>query len=110
MTATMTVLCLEVYDRDLSVFDIDGDLMLELPVTADVEAVIAGNYNPDKGPNNEYSIPQIIKHTITHECGHAVGCPHNDARGCVMYKFSVNWERDGCFSPDSMSVIQIHNN
>jgi len=60
----------------------------------------------------------VLKHTITHELGHAVGIPHNDISDCLMSSTSSNWKRDGYFSSstdqngvfrDAKSWIFIHN-
>jgi hypothetical protein len=90
-------------NKDLSAFDIDKNGKVELPVAGKVSAI-----NPD----HEYTKKQVLKHTITHELGHAVGAAdatHNSDPSCLMYQYSNNWSRDGFFSNSAKAKIQIHN-
>jgi hypothetical protein len=59
----------------------------------------------------EYTKAQVVKHTISHEMGHAVGVPstHTEDASCLMYKYSNNWSRDGYFGPVAKGYIKIHN-
>jgi hypothetical protein len=88
------------FGEALTSFDIDDDGFVELPVTSD-PTVIDSRF--------EYSKAQVLKHTITHEIGHALGMTHNTDATCLMYEQSPNWSRDECLSLDSKRQIQIHN-
>jgi len=56
----------------------------------------------------EYTRQQVLKHTITHEMGHAVGMTHNANADCVMFQESNNWSRDGRFSDAAKAQAQFH--
>jgi hypothetical protein len=90
-------------NKDLSPFDIDKNGKVELPVASNPNSI-----NTDF----EYTKKQVLKHTITHELGHAVGAAddtHNSDASCLMYQYSNNWRRDGFFSNSAKARIQIHN-
>jgi hypothetical protein len=82
-------------------FDMDNDNMVELPVVASVDQILS---------DFEYTMPQVLKHTITHEMGHAVGMSHNQVDTALMFVDTNNWSRDHLFSDDSKAEIQIINN
>jgi hypothetical protein len=88
------------YSEALTTFDIDKDNLVELPVATD-PANINILY--------EYAKVQVLKHTITHEMGHAMGMDHNADSTCVMYEYSNNWSRDDHLSDTAKAQIQIHN-
>jgi hypothetical protein len=88
------------FSEALTSFDIDDDEFVELPVASDPTLI---------DPRFEYSKAQVLRHTITHEIGHALGMTHNTDAACLMYKESPNWSRDECLSLDSKRQIQIHN-
>jgi hypothetical protein len=88
------------FSEALTAFDSDDDGFVELPVASD-PMLIDSRF--------EYSKAQVLKHTITHEIGHALGMTHNTDATCLMFKDSPNWSRDGCLSLDSKQQIQIHN-
>lgn len=88
------------YAGDLTVFDIDNDGFVELPLADDPQNI---------DPEFEYTKLQVLKHTITHECGHAVGMSHTSVPQCVMYEYSIDWSRDGIFSDSAIAVMRIHN-
>ena len=91
------------YTQNLSPFDINYNGLVELPVAGN-PASVDSRY--------EYTKKQVLKHTITHEMGHGVGAAdqnHNDDSGCLMYKYSNNWSRDGKFGSVAKGKIQIHN-
>ena len=91
------------YTQNLSPFDINSNGLIELPVASNPSSVLS---------RYEYTKKQILKHTITHEMGHAVGAAdqyHNDDSDCLMYKYSNNWSRDDKFGSVAKGKIQIHN-
>lgn len=90
------------FHQKLTVFDIDNDGRVELPLTTNPASI---------DPSSEYTKAQVLKHTVTHEVGHAIGAAKDhdvDAR-CVMYKYSKDWSRDDCFSALALGQLQIHN-
>ena len=60
--------------------------------------------------SGEYSKAQVLKHTITHELGHAVGMLHSPDNTCVMYEYSIDWKRDGKFSTEALNQMSVHSN
>jgi hypothetical protein len=88
------------YNQQLTAFDINNNGMVELPVASDPNNI---------DPTYEYTKAQALKHTITHEMGHAVGMSHNSDSTCVMYMYSNNWSRDGKFSNTAIGQMRIHN-
>jgi hypothetical protein len=89
-----------IYNQQLTAFDINNNGMVELPVASDPNSI---------NTNYEYTKAQALKHTITHEMGHAVGMGHNSDSTCVMYQYSNNWSRDGKFSSYAVGQMKIHN-
>jgi predicted Zn-dependent protease len=75
---------------------------VELPVVSELAQIT-------QGQTTEYTRPQVLKHTITHELGHAIGMDHNKVRACLMYEYSTNWSRDTAFSEAARRQIMIHN-
>ena len=93
------------WSEDLSPFDIDADGKVELP--RDNEVPVPAD--------DEYTKEQVVRHTITHEMGHACGingpwASHCNDPTCLMYQFSNNWKRDGHFCNDCRDQLRIHNN
>jgi predicted Zn-dependent protease len=88
------------YNQQITAFDINNNGLVELPFTSDPNNI---------DTNYEYTKPQVLKHTITHEMGHAVGMGHNSDSTCVMYEYSNNWSRDGKFSSYAIGQMSIHN-
>ena len=88
------------YNQQLTAFDINNNALVELPMASDPNNI---------DTNYEYTRAQVLKHTITHEMGHAVGMSHNSDSTCVMYMYSNNWSRDGRFSNTAVGQIRIHN-
>jgi hypothetical protein len=96
------------YTHHHTALDVDHDGRVELPVINDPNdpsTDATGNTYP-----NEYTRAQVLKHTITHELGHAVGMSHNSCSTCLMYEWSTNWSRDDNFSGDEQSQSSYHNN
>jgi hypothetical protein len=86
--------------QTLTSFDVDNDGLVELPAVSEAAQI---------DPRFEYTKAQVLKHTISHELGHALGMTHNTDAACLMFKDSPNWSRDGCLSLDSKAQMQIHN-
>jgi hypothetical protein len=89
-----------VYDQQLTTFDIDNDGYVELPV----ETIV-----PVTGI--EYTRNQVLKHTITHEIGHAIGMHHSTTGSDLMYEWTTSWDKDGDsggFSDDALAEVKIH--
>jgi hypothetical protein len=78
----------------LNIKDASGQPMVELPVGTSTK---------------RYTKAQVLKHTITHELGHAVGINHNYDSTCLMYIYSNDWGRDGKFSNYAIGQIRVHN-
>jgi len=91
----------EIVNEDqLSPFDIDNDGLVENPL---------GPFDP-YNPGNEYTKAHVLKHTITHEMGHALsGFGHVPDRNCVMSEFTETWDRDGYLCDYYRSLLRIHN-
>ncbi|MGD8500282.1 MAG: hypothetical protein PVJ86_06525 [Phycisphaerales bacterium] len=93
------------WSQDLSPHDIDNDGLVELPRKAQVPV-----------STDEYTKAQVVRHTVTHEMGHATGISgpypggHCNESTCLMYQYSNNWNRDGHFCDDCRGMIRVHNN
>jgi hypothetical protein len=89
------------FNRDLSTFDVDINGDVELPIVSDFKSI-------DR--DFEYKEKHVLKHTITHEMGHAVGVltSHTADSSCLMYKYSNTWSRDWQFGTTAKGYIQIH--
>ena len=85
--------------QQLTAFDINNNGRVELPL---VTTIVAGT-------TPEYTRAQVLKHTITHEVGHAIGINHTQDATCVMYQYSNDWKRDGTLSSVAQGQVKIHN-
>jgi hypothetical protein len=90
------------YGNQQTAMDVDRDWKVELPLVNDPSGPAADTYE------DEYSRAQVLKHTITHEMGHAVGMNHNACSTCLMYEWSNNWSRDRNFSAAEQGEMYIH--
>jgi hypothetical protein len=89
----------------LSPFDINNDGYVELPLASDPYTVNQFDQN-----GHPYTKRRVLKHTITHEIGHALaGAYHSNDPECVMYKYSNNWKRDHNLSDYYKSLLRVHN-
>jgi hypothetical protein len=92
----------------LSPFDIDNDGRVELPSATDPNADNAGKQTDQYGEG--YDKARVLKHTITHELGHAIAVPsHSKDPECLMFEYSNNWRRDDRMSDYYRSLLRIHN-
>jgi hypothetical protein len=88
------------FAQQLTVFDVNNNGRVELPTVTNATQVTI-----------EYTKEQVIKHTITHEIGHAVGMTgsHCACPGTLHDQYSTDWQRDGNLSAFSRGEIKIHN-
>jgi alpha-tubulin suppressor-like RCC1 family protein len=99
-----------VCNYQLNTFDIDWDGMIEHAVQGDPDNIPVGVENTKA---------QSLKHTLSHEVGHAIGIGYGMANQghttdgtCLMNEPSNNWRRDDHFSTIDRNVkseIYIHN-
>jgi hypothetical protein len=87
-------------NQELTTFDVNKNDLVELPVVGSAGDIV---------PSEEYTKDQVQKHTLTHEIGHSLGASHSNSSGCVMYKKSTNWRRDGTFSSTALGQMQVNN-
>jgi hypothetical protein len=100
-----------VCNYQLNTFDIDWDGMIEHEDQIDPDNIPVGAENTKA---------QSLKHTLSHELGHAIGIGYGDLVNqghttdptCLMNEPSNNWRRDDHFSTIDRNVkseIYIHN-
>jgi hypothetical protein len=86
------------FAETLSAFDVNHNSKVELPLVSSAAGITI-----------EYTRQQVLKHTISHELGHAVGMDHTQDANCLMYQYSNDWKRDSFFSDLAKSQLKIHN-
>jgi hypothetical protein len=96
----------------LNPFDINNNGMAELPQVTGDPGTVTGE--------GEYWLPHVVAHVIGHEMGHSMGMGVGDPsfvdsvghcfdQNCLMYHYSINWDRGAHFCPYHQSMIQINN-
>jgi hypothetical protein len=94
----------------LSPFDIDADMYVELPLISDSTILDKFSRDYNNGIPLEYPIGEVRRHTNTHEISHALAGPsHTNDPTCLMYRYSNNWRRDGHLSDYYRSLLRVHN-
>lgn len=100
------------FNLHLSAVAVTSDGCVQLPLVSDPTSV-ARCTNPAaaSGPAPAQATKrQVARHVVTHELGHAVGVnTHTTDSTDLMYQYSINWIRDGHFSPSAAGLLQIHN-
>jgi Putative metal-binding motif/Bacterial TSP3 repeat/Thrombospondin type 3 repeat len=91
------------YGNTHSAFNVDGDDRIEIPLVSDPEQPSSGQYTW------EYTKAQVLKGTISHELGHAVGMSHTTVPTCLMFEYTNNYHRDNFLSDAARAALRIHN-
>ena len=92
----------------LNPFDINNDGYVELPFSIDPMGNNQENQQDQYG--QPYTKARVLKHTVTHEIGHAMGdVSHTTDPNCVMYEWSNNWRRDDYISDEFRAKLKVHN-
>jgi hypothetical protein len=93
---------------DLSVFDKDGDGLVENPPIDDPQETL--HSDPDEPDPGEYTPQQKVTHTQLHEIFHSLGVyEHSTEDWCLLYWPDYNWSRAGHVSTFVREQVQVHN-
>ena len=98
------------FNLQLSGMDATNDGCVELPFVADPRNIPRCNPATDTALSPQATKQQVVRSLITHELGHAAGVnTHTTDATDVMYQSTINWIREGHFSPTAAGLLQIHN-
>jgi hypothetical protein len=93
---------------ELSPFNIDSDDAVELPYQLDPEAIDPASEQDEFG--NRYTKVWVLRHTTTHEMGHAMGgVEHSLDPKCLMFEYSNNWARPDYICDWFKARLKVHN-
>jgi hypothetical protein len=99
-----------VFTADLTAQDVNNDSCVELPFVPDPTTLQACDPTAAVAAGVQATLQQVVRSIATHELGHAAGVNvHTTDSTDLMYQYSINWVRDGHFSPTAAGLIQIHN-
>jgi len=98
------------FDRDMTVMDVNNDGCVELPFVSDPTTLTTCSKDAESAVSPQATFQQVTRSIVTHELGHAAGVNlHTSDSTDLMYQYSINWTRDGHFSPQAAGLVQIHN-
>jgi hypothetical protein len=98
------------FNLQLSAMDANNDGCVELPFVADPRGIPRCNPTADTTLSPQATKQMVIRSLISHELGHNVGInTHTTDATDVMYQSTINWIREGHFSPTAAGLLQIHN-
>jgi hypothetical protein len=98
------------FDQHLSALDVNNDGCIELPTVADPTTLARCDPAADVAAAPSATKQQVVRSVTTHELGHGTGVnTHTSDATDIMYLSTINYSRDGHFSPAAAGLIQIHN-
>jgi len=99
-----------VFTADSTAMDVNNDGCVELPFVPDPTTLQACDPTAATAAGVQATLQQVVRSIATHELGHASGINvHTTDSTDLMYQYSINWTRDGHFSPTATGLVQIHN-